>query len=77
MCLTESGRIECKGIVLKLRQIDGVILVIFYTMAALYQVGPPEPFTFSRPEEWTRWSRRFERFRQASGLKEKGDEAQA
>ena len=45
-------------------------------MAALYQVAPPEPFTFSRPEEWTRWSRRFERFRQASGLKEKDDEAQ-
>ena len=30
MCLTKSGRIECKGIVLKLRQIDGVILVMFY-----------------------------------------------
>ena len=45
-------------------------------MAASYQVAPPEPFTFSRPEEWTRWSRRFERFRQASGLKEKDDEAQ-
>ena len=30
MCLTESGWIECKRIVLKLRQIDGVILVIFY-----------------------------------------------
>ena len=27
MCLTESSRIECKGIVRKLRQIDGVILV--------------------------------------------------
>ena len=45
-------------------------------MAASYQVTPPEPFAFSRPTEWTKWSRRFERFRQASGLKEKGEEAQ-
>ena len=30
MCLTESSRIECKGIVQKLRQIDGVILVRIY-----------------------------------------------
>ena len=45
-------------------------------MAATYQVTPPEPFAFSRPEEWTKWSRRFERFRQASGLKEKDEEAQ-
>ena len=45
-------------------------------MAASYQVALPEPFTFSHPKEWTRWSQRFERFRQASGLKEKDDEAQ-
>ena len=45
-------------------------------MAAMYHVTPPEPFTFSRPEEWIKWSRRFERFRQASGLKDKDDEAQ-
>ena len=45
-------------------------------MAAMYHVTPPEPFTFSRPEVWIKWSRRFERFRQASGLKDKDDEAQ-
>ena len=45
-------------------------------MAASYQVTPPEPCAFSRPAEWTKWSRRFESFRQASGLKDKGDEAQ-
>jgi len=28
------------------------------------------------PEEWPKWLRRFERFRQASGLKEKSEEAQ-
>ena len=46
-------------------------------MAATYQVSPPEPFTFSRPEEWTRWIRRFERFRMALGLDKKSTEAQA
>ena len=29
---------------------------------ASYQVAPPEPFTFSRPEEWPKWIQRFERF---------------
>ena len=41
-----------------------------------YQVAPPEKFDFKNPEEWPKWSRRFERFRSASGLKEKDDETQ-
>ena len=45
-------------------------------MAATYQVSPPEPFNFANPEEWPKWLRRFERFRQASGLVEKSEEAQ-
>lgn len=45
-------------------------------MAATYQVPAPEPFTFSRPEEWPKWRRRFERFRIASGLATKDDEIQ-
>ena len=44
--------------------------------AATYQVVPPEAFNFSRPTEWTKWIRRFERFRAASGLEEKGEEVQ-
>ena len=35
---------------------------------ASFQVTMPEPFAFSRPGEWIRWIRRFERFRVASGL---------
>ena len=35
MCLTESGRIECKRIVRKLQQIDGVILARFYSRIGL------------------------------------------
>ena len=35
---------------------------------ATYQIAPPEKFNFSQPEEWPKWSRRFERFQQASGL---------
>ena len=27
---------------------------------ASFQVTIPEPFTFSRPEEWVKWTRRFE-----------------
>ena len=38
---------------------------------AAYQVAPPKPFNFTNPEEWPKWFRRFERFRQASGLSEK------
>ena len=44
--------------------------------AATYQVSPPEQFNFSRPEEWLKWARRFERFRKASGLDAKDKEAQ-
>ena len=45
-------------------------------MAATYQVSPPEQFHFGHPEEWLKWIRRFERFRKASGLEEKAEEAQ-
>ena len=45
-------------------------------MSGTYQVQPPEPFSFSRPNEWPKWTRRFERFRVASGLGSKGEEVQ-
>ena len=45
-------------------------------MAASFQVSAPEPFTFSRPDEWPKWIRRFQRFRVASGLSEKDDKTQ-
>ncbi|XP_020610156.1 uncharacterized protein LOC110048720 [Orbicella faveolata] len=42
-----------------------------------FRVQLPEKFDFSRQEEWPKWSRRFERFRQASGLvKEEEEESQ-
>ncbi len=41
-------------------------------MAATYQVSPP----VTRPEEWEKWIKRFERFRKASGLDAKDDKAQ-
>ena len=40
------------------------------------RVAPPEAFNFRRPEEWTRWKRRFERYRSVSGLNTKDDAAQ-
>ena len=45
-------------------------------IAASFQVATPEPFTFSRPEEWVKWIRRFERFRVASGLAQRDEEVQ-
>ena len=45
-------------------------------MAATFQVPTPEPFCFSRPEEWEKWIRRFERFRIASGLVSRDEEVQ-
>ena len=40
-------------------------------MTLSYQIAPPEPFNFSRTDEYPRLIRRFEQFRQASGLVEK------
>jgi hypothetical protein len=42
---------------------------------ASFQVQPPEKFT-SKPEDWLKWSRRFERFRMASGLEKESEESQ-
>ena len=43
---------------------------------ACYQLPAIDPFDFGKPAEWTRWIRRFERFRQASGLAERSEESQ-
>ena len=39
-------------------------------------MSPPTQFNFNHPEEWPKWARRFERFRKASGLTDKDEEAQ-
>lgn len=39
-------------------------------MAASYRIPAVEKFDFAKPEEWPRWIRRFERFRQASSTSE-------
>ena len=46
------------------------------TTTASYQISDPEWFCFTQPEEWPKWIRRFERFRQASGLTAKSEESQ-
>ena len=53
------------------------IFVINYTWCQKCQhdfLIPDCPFNFSRTDDRTRWIRRFERFRQASGLVEKSEE---
>ena len=40
------------------------------------RLQPPEPFDFKQPDEWTRWKRRFEQYRVASGLAEEGEARQ-
>lgn len=37
------------------------------------RLQPPSPFDFKNPDTWPRWKRRFEQFRQASGLASKED----
>lgn len=46
------------------------------TPNATFSIQPPEPFDFSKPHEWTKWIRRFERFRQASNLSTSSEENQ-
>lgn len=36
--------------------------------SATFSIQPPEAFDFSKPQDWERWIRRFERFRLASNL---------
>ena len=43
---------------------------------ASYQIPALEQFDFSKPEDWPRWIRRFERFRMASDLASKSEENQ-
>ena len=43
---------------------------------ATFQVTAPESFYIHYPENWPKWIRRFERFRQASGLASKSEENQ-
>ena len=44
-------------------------------MASL-RLQPPASFDFKEPDAWQKWKRRFEQFRQASGLGAEGDEKQ-
>ncbi len=43
---------------------------------AQLQLRPPDPFDFKAPDGWTRWRRRFEQYRVASGLAEGTDAKQ-
>ncbi|KAF7645597.1 hypothetical protein LDENG_00201450 [Lucifuga dentata] len=36
--------------------------------SSTFTIQPPEPFDFSKPQEWEKWIRRFERFWLASNL---------
>lgn len=41
-----------------------------------FNIQPPEPFDFTKPLDWTKWIRRFERFRLASNLSTNSEENQ-
>ena len=45
-------------------------------MAASSGIQLPQEFNFSRTEDWPKWIRRFERYRQASELNKKDDTLQ-
>lgn len=55
---------------------EGVVSRMASTPSATFNIQPPEPFDFSKPHEWTRWIRRFERFRQVSNLTATSNEHQ-
>ncbi|CAK6972033.1 uncharacterized protein K02A2.6-like [Scomber scombrus] len=44
--------------------------------SATFSIQPPEPFDFSKPQEWTKWIQRFERFHQAGNLSASSEENQ-
>ena len=50
-------------------------IVVQAVSVANYQVPPAEKFNF-KPEDWTRWIRRFEKFRKATGLDQNSGENQ-
>ena len=60
----------------RLRIIHGVRGGIDTSEMASYQIPALERFDFSKPAEWPRWIRHFERFRQASDLASKSEESQ-
>ena len=45
-------------------------------MAHSFKVSTPDSFVFTKPNEWPKWIRRFERYRLASGLDGKPDAMQ-
>ena len=55
---------------------DRTTLLDIIVLMASYQIAPPKRFTFSNPELWPQWARRFERFRLASELSKKSEEYQ-
>ena len=45
-------------------------------MASTITLSPPPPFDFKKPDEWTKWKRRFEQFMSASGLNKEDETRQ-
>ena len=43
---------------------------------ASYHLSSMEQFNFTKPEEWPQWIRRYEHFRQASGVSSKSEQSQ-
>ena len=43
---------------------------------ASIRLDAPEPFDFTKPDNWPKWKKRFEHYRAASGLDKESDERQ-
>ena len=43
---------------------------------AVFNITSPEPFSFTKPDNWEKWIRRFDRFRMSTGLAEKSQSDQ-
>ncbi len=47
-----------------------------FMIATAFQFVPPAPFDFKNAEDWPKWIRRFERYREASGLDNEAEATQ-
>ena len=43
---------------------------------AAFNITSPEPFSFTKPDNWEKWIRRFDRFHMSSGLAKKSQSDQ-
>ena len=52
------------------------VIYKYHMVSEVMNLQPPTSFSFTKVDEWPKWKRRFEQYRQASGLVEKDEQRQ-